>query len=168
MAPVLVCDNPILALDAVGPSTPTVEHRCRGNAGVGENAPKSSTAVGERGQRRVPGTPDSVEAPIEQCLDVGLGFGDGAENLATTSLRFDIANPHLQMPLAILTATDEGRIQGRYDSLRLGFRRRRRGTLAECLADFQGMTPQGLRVPGGIERKHLPQQIGSFPVGHQG
>jgi|GEM_PF-5617621 hypothetical protein len=48
MAPVLVCDNPILALDAVGPSTPTVEHRRFGDTGIGQNAPQSGASVGKR------------------------------------------------------------------------------------------------------------------------
>jgi hypothetical protein len=36
------------------------------------------TTVGEGGQRRVPGSSDSVEIAADQ-LEVGAGFGDGAE-----------------------------------------------------------------------------------------
>ena len=35
-------------------------------------------------------------------------FGDGAEDLTATGRRFDVADPHLQMPLALRTAADEG------------------------------------------------------------
>ena len=112
MAPELVADNPTLALDAVGPSTPTVEHRRLIDAGIGEDTPEPGAAVGEGGQRCVPGSSDSVEAAADHRSDVSISFGDGAENLAATGRRFDIADPHLQMPLALRAAADERRIQG--------------------------------------------------------
>ena len=86
MTPELVADNPTLALDAVGPSTPTVEHRQRGDAGVGQNTPEPRTAVGEGGQRRVSGSSDSVEIAADHRSDVRAGFGDGAEDLAAQGL----------------------------------------------------------------------------------
>ena len=58
---------------------------------------------------------DGVEAAADQHFDVGVNFGDSTEHLPSTSLRLDIANPHLQMPLALLTAADEGRIQSDRD-----------------------------------------------------
>ncbi len=42
-----------------------VEHRRRGDAGIGEIAPEPRTAVGEGGQRRVLGSPDSVEVAAD-------------------------------------------------------------------------------------------------------
>jgi hypothetical protein len=65
----------------------------RHRAGVGENAPKSRTTIGEGRQRGVAGSAGGVEAPADQRLDVRVGFRDGAENLSATGLRFDIANP---------------------------------------------------------------------------
>jgi hypothetical protein len=40
-------------------------------------------------------------------LDVRTGFGDSAENLPGTGLRFDIPDPHLQTPLALRAAAHE-------------------------------------------------------------
>jgi len=163
----LVADNPTLALDAVGPSTPTVEHRRRGDAGVGQNTPERRTAVGESGQRRVPGSSDSLEIAVDQLGDGSAGFGDGAEHLAAPGRRFDIADPHLQMPLALRAAADERRIQGHHN------RRCRRGrpdrrALTQSLADLQGMAAQGLMMRSRVDREHLPQNVSGGPVGHQG
>ena len=57
---------------------------------------------------RVLGSPDRVEAPADQHFDVRIGFGNGAENRPPTKLRFDIADPDLQMPLVVLAGPDEG------------------------------------------------------------
>src|SRR3954470_13836994 len=78
------------------------------DAGLGETAAQAGAAVGEGGQYRVFASPDGVEAAADQHFDVGIGFGDGAENLSAASRRFDIADPHLQMPLVRLTTADEG------------------------------------------------------------
>ena len=43
---------------------------------VGENAPERGVAIGEGGQRRVLGSPDSVEGAAAQHFDVRAGFGD--------------------------------------------------------------------------------------------
>ncbi len=135
--------------------------------GVGEVTPQARAAVGEGGQCRVPGVPSGVETAADQCLEVGIGFGDGAENLAATSLHFDVADPHLQVPLAVLAAADKRRIQGHND------RRSRRfrpdcSVLTQSLADFQGMAAQGPMTLSHVDRKYLPQHIRGRPVGHQG
>jgi hypothetical protein len=135
-----------------------VEKRRPGDAGVGKNAPKSGTTVGEGGQRRVLGAPDSVEAPVDQHFDIRCGFGDGTENLTTTGFRVDIADAHLQMPLAVLTAPSEGGIQGHDNRGRHRFRRGR-GTVLEHFTDFQGMTAHCPRVLRTIDREHLLQKI---------
>jgi hypothetical protein len=44
----------------------------------------------------------------------------------------------------------------------------RRGALTEGLADPQGMTPQGLWMLRGVNRKHLLQKISRCSVGHEG
>ena len=163
----LVIDNPTLALDAVGPSTPTIKNRQLADAGISENAPKPRASVGEGSQHRVLGSADRVEAAVDQHFSVGIGFGNGAENLSPASLRFDIADPHLQMPLAVLTAADERRVQGhrnrRHRRFRLG-----QGLIPKCLTDLQGMPAHGLRILSGINRKHLLQHISGHPVWHQG
>src|SRR5215469_11992249 len=70
------------------------------------------------------------------------------------------------MPLAVLTAPDEGRIQAHHD------RRRRRsrsgcGTIPQRLADSQGMAAQGLRILSGVDREHLLQHASGRPIAHQ-
>jgi len=78
-----------------------VEHRRRRDAGIGEKAPEPGTTVGKGRQRRVPGSSDSVEIAADQLGDGSAGFGDGAEDLAATGRRFNIADPNLQMSLAV-------------------------------------------------------------------
>jgi hypothetical protein len=144
-----------------------IKKRRRGDAGVRENAPKSRTAVGESDQSRMLGAPDSVEVSVDQHLQVRFGFGDGTENLPSTKFRFNIADAYLKMPLRFLATPDEGRIQGHHDSGRRYFWPRR-GTLTDCLADFQGMTPQGLSMLRDVNRKNLLQKISRGSIGHEG
>jgi len=164
---VLVADNPTLAFDAAGSSTPTVENWRFGDSGIGENASKSRTSIGEGRQFGAFRSADGVEAPADQYLDVRIGLRDNAENLSRTGFRFDVANPHLQVTLPVLTAPDEGGIQGDRDRRRSCFRPDR-GTIRGRFANPQGMAAQRLRVRSGVDRKHLLQQVSRHPVGHQG
>jgi len=134
------------------------------DAGIGENAPEARAAVGEGGQRRVLCSPDSVEVAADQRSDVGIGFGDGTENLPVPRLRFDVADPDLQMPLALCTAADERRIQGDHDRRSCCFRPNC-GALTQSLADFQGMAAQGRMMLSRVDRERLLQQVSSRPVG---
>jgi hypothetical protein len=86
-----------------------------------------------------------ASTPADQHLDVRIGFGNSAENLSPAGLRFNIADAYLQMPLAVLTAADEGRIQGHGDrrSRRI---RPHRGLIPRVCTNFQGLTAQSLRV----------------------
>ena len=163
----LVVDNPILARDAVGPSTPTVENRQLADAGISENTSQSRATVGEGGQHRVLGSSDGVETLADQDFDVYVGLGDSAENLPSTRFGFDIADPHLQMPLAVLTAADERRIQGRRNRCHRRFWLGH-GLIPKCLADLQGVPTQSLRILSGINREHLLQDISGHPIRHQG
>lgn len=138
-----------------------------GDAGISENASEPRTTVGEAGQRRVLGSADGIEVPADQHLDIGVGSRDGAKNLATARLRFDIADPYLQMPLPVLTAPDEGRIHGDHDCRR-GRSGSDRGTIPKRLALSQGMAAQGLMVLSGVDREHLRQQVSGYPIGHEG
>ena len=61
------------------------------------------------------GLRDHVEASAELLRDVRTRLGHSNENLPPARLRFDIADDDLQMPLAVLAAPDEGRIQARID-----------------------------------------------------
>src|SRR4051794_33520283 len=85
-----------------------VEYRRCGDAGVGQDAPEPGAAVGEGGQRRVPGPADGVEGAADQRPNVRVDLRDGAENLSSAGFCFDIADPDLEVPLAVLAAVDEG------------------------------------------------------------
>jgi hypothetical protein len=102
-----------------------------------------------------------------RIFDVCIGFGNGTENLPPTGLRFDVADPHFQMPLAVLTAADERRVQGHRNGRRRHFWPGY-GINPERRADLQGMSAHGLRILSGIDRKHLLQQVSGHPVRHQG
>jgi len=144
-----------------------VEHRPRGDAGIGQTAPEPRTAVGEGGQCRALTPADSVEVAADQLGNGGAGSSDGAEDLTATGLRFNIADPHLQMPLALCATANERRIQGHHDRRGCCFRTGR-GALTKNLADLQGMAAQGLMMRSSIDREHLLQDISGGSVGHQG
>jgi hypothetical protein len=127
---------------------------------------RSPEPVCEGCQHRVVGSPDGVEAAADQYLDVRISFGDGAKNLSPASLRFNIADPHLEMPLAVLAAADEGRIQSHRDR-RCRRLRPHRGLIPKFPTDFQGVTTQSFRVVPGADREHLPQHVSRHPIGHQ-
>ena len=137
------------------------------DASVEKNAPQSGTAVGERRQRRALGASDSVEAAADQRSEVRVGLGDGAEDLPSSGRRLDIADPDLQVPLAVLAAPDEGRIQGHHDRLGTGRRRLRLRPHRQRLGDLEGVAAQGLGIHAGVHREHLCHHLGRRPVGHQ-
>jgi hypothetical protein len=99
-----------------------VENRQFGDAGIGQNAPKARTAIGEGRQRDAIYPTDGVEVPADQYFDVRVGSDDGAENLTSMNLRFDVADPNLQVTFAILATADERGVQGDRDRRRCGFR----------------------------------------------
>jgi hypothetical protein len=70
------------------------------------------------------------------------------------------------MPLAILTAANERRVQGHGNGRRQlwpGY-----GVNPERRADLQGTSAHSLRILSGINRKHLLQHVSRHPVWHQG
>src|SRR5271165_4264401 len=144
-----------------------VENRQLADAGIGENAPEPRAPVGEGSQHRVLGSSDGVEALADQDFDVCIGFGNGTENLPATRLRFDVTDPHFQMPLAVLTAANERRVQAHPDRCH---RHVWPGhdIIPERRADLQGMPAHSLRILSGINRKHLLQHVSGHPVRHQG
>jgi hypothetical protein len=97
----LVCDDPSLALDAVGSSTPTVQNRRLRYADVSQNRAQTRTTVGKSGHLGGVGPTHGSEVLLEQRGDVGLGPGDGTEDLAATVNRLDIADDDFQVTFAI-------------------------------------------------------------------
>lgn len=143
-----------------------VENRQFGDSDVGQNAPKASTAISEGRQRGAIRSTDGVEVPVDQHFDVRVGSDDSAENLTSTSFRFDVANPNLQVTFAILATSDEGGVQGDRDRRRCGFPPDR-GTIAKGGTGSQGVTTYGLFVFAGADREHLLQYVSRRPIGHQ-
>ena len=85
-----------------------VEARRLGDAGIDQDRAQPGTAVGERRQLGISRLADIGKAAPDQRLDRGVGLGDGGENLPGAVGRLDIAEPDFEMPLAVLTAPDEG------------------------------------------------------------
>ena len=95
-------------------------------------------------------------------------FATAPKTCRPSARRLDIADPDLQVPLAVLATPDEGRIQGHHDRLGAGRRRLHRHLRWQRLGDLEGVAAQGLRIRAGVHREHLPQHLGGRPVGHQG
>src|SRR5258708_8822742 len=128
------------------------------DAGIGENTSKAWTTVGKGGQRGVLRSADGVEVPADQHRDVRFGSGDGAENLAPASVRFNVANSYLQMTFSVLATSNEGGIQGDRDRRRPRFRLDR-GTITKCRAGSQGVSARPLPVLPNSHREPLLQHI---------
>jgi hypothetical protein len=111
---VLVSDNPTLALDAVGPSTPTVKGRWLRDP-IGQDRPQTGTTVGECGYLGVVGLADDAKASADQRRDVGAGLGDRSKHLPPAAGGLDVTDTDLQVPLALFAAADERRIQADSD-----------------------------------------------------
>jgi hypothetical protein len=150
----LVDDDPSLALDAVGPSTPTVENRWFQHTRTGENAPEPRATIGEGRQYGSTSATNRVEVLPDQPLKVCPGFRDRAKDLTTTGFRFNIADPHLDVTFAILAAPYERGIHGESDRRRRD-RRHVHGAVSECLARLQGVAAQSPGVDAGVDRKHV-------------
>jgi hypothetical protein len=96
-----------------------------------------------------------------------LSLRDTAEDLSATGLRFDIANPHLQMAFPNFAIPDERGIQGDSDHRRRRFRPDR-GAFSQRFAGPEGTAAQRLRVGSGVDRKQLLQHGSGHWIGHQG
>jgi hypothetical protein len=156
----------LLAVLASHADLEPVEKRQRADASIGETAPQSAAPVGAGGQHRILGSSDGVEALADQDFDVRIGVGDGAANRSPTGLGFDIADPHLQMPLAVLIAADEPRVQGHRTGRRHcwpGY-----GINPERPGDLQGISAHRLRSLSGRNRKPGLRHVSGHPVRHQG
>ena len=138
-----------------------------GDAGGGQYGSETGASIGETGQLRVAGPANGIELPADQRDDVGIGSDDGSENLASSNLRLDIENSDLQMPFAVLTATDEGRVQADGDRRRRCHQRDHSATV-KLPAEFQGMAAQCLKAFSGIDREHLLEHARGDAIGHQG
>ena len=160
-----VAGDPRQVLQPHGEVKPVQDREFR-DASVEEDAPQPGAAVGERGQYRVLCPPDRVEVAADQRHEIRVGLRHGAEDLPSSCRRLDIADPDFQVPLAVLAAADEGRIQGHRDRLDRScrFEGRRHWQL---FSDLEGMTAQGLVSRASVDREHLRQQLSGRPIGQQ-
>ena len=85
---------------------------------------------------------------IKTSMSVSV-FGNRAENLPPTSFRFDVADPHLQMSLAVLTAADERRVQESPQSAAAAISGRGTASIWTAFTDFQSMTAHRFGIPSG-------------------
>ena len=131
----MVCDDPSLALDAVGSSTPTVENWQFADAGIGENTPQAGTTISEGRQSGFFGPADGIETAADQNVDVRAGSGDGSKNLTATRRRLGIAEPDFEVTLAVLAATNESGVHRDRNRRRRRFRPHR-GTITQQRAGF--------------------------------
>ena len=124
-----------------------------GDAGIDQDRAQPGTAVGERRQLGVGGLANLFEATLDQRFDRRIGLCDRGEHLTGFMGRLDVAQTDLQMPLALLAAANEGRVQDQGDR-----RRSRwlcRGGVAQLLADHQGAPAHGLAMDPGIDRQKM-------------
>jgi len=144
-----------------------IEDRWLGDAGIGRDRPQAGTTVGECGHLGVVGSAHGFKVSADQRFDVGARPYDRSEHLPASGSGLDVADPNLQVPFAVFTAADEGRIQGDRDRRRRGWRLDR-GGIAALLADFQRMMPQCLGVPPGVDRQQVSQYASGDSITHQG
>ena len=104
----MVCDDPSLALDAVGSSTPTVQNRRFRYSCVGQNRTQTRTTVGESSDLGGVGPAHGFQGSLDQRGEVGLGLGDGAKDLAAAVSRLNVADSDLQVAFAVFAAAYEG------------------------------------------------------------
>ena len=124
---------------------PVQDRRVR-DAGLGQDGPHAGAAVGERGQLGVAGATHGVEGAPDQRHDVGAGVREGAEQLPAAPGRLGVADPHLQVPFALVAAPDERCIQAEGDRGRCGRIhgvRLDRGGITQSLTELERMTTQG-------------------------
>jgi hypothetical protein len=151
---VLVVDNPTLALDAVGPSTPTIKNRGLRDPGVGQDRAQTRTTVGECGHSGVGGVANASKVSADQHRDVGVSLRGGAEHLSSAIGGLDVADADFHVAFAVFAAADEGCIQADVDRCCHGGRLIRH-CIAELLADPQRVAAQRLRALPGIDRQHV-------------
>src|SRR4051794_16356156 len=86
-----------------------------GDTGIDQDRAQPGTAIGERRQPGVGGLANLLQTTLDQRFDRRIGLCDRGETLPAAVRRLDIAKANFEMPLALLTAPNEGRIQGQGD-----------------------------------------------------
>jgi hypothetical protein len=78
------------------------------DAGLDQDRAQPRTAVGEGSQPGISSRADLGKAAPDQRLDRRIGLCHRGENLPAAVRRLDIVKSDFEMPLAVLTAPDEG------------------------------------------------------------
>ena len=160
----LVADNPTLALDAVGPSTPTVEDVLgRANAGGLSQVARSAGAVAEDGHWRRLRRPKVVQH-VAQLLHLPIGLGrHAAEHNLLAGVVADLRNEDLEGPhLVAAYGVHMAAVDGECDRVRF-FRWRSGQARCHCLpfkpgTDLQGPLADRLHLRRVAEREKVPEQ----------
>jgi hypothetical protein len=145
---------------------PYAGHRFRRDTGIDQDRAQSRTAVGKAVSSVSTVWPTAArQRRISASIAVSV-LATATKTWRASSDCFDVAAADFQMPLARLTAADDGRVQGQGD------RRRRshwlgRGRVAQLLADPQGSPAHGLGMDPGIDRQKVLEQASGAPIGHE-
>ena len=129
-----------------------VEARRLGDAGLDQDRAQPGTAIGEGSQLGISCLADIDKAALDQYLDRGVGSSDGGEDLPAAVRRLDIAEEDFEMPLVLLAAPNEGRVQGQGDRRGCG-RRVGRGGVDQGRADLERAGVSG-SLPASIGRRY--------------
>jgi len=170
---VLVADNPTLALDAVGPSTPTVEDVLgRANAGGLSQVARSAGAVAEDGDRRRRRRPKIIQHVAQLLrLPIGLGRHAGKHDLRAVVVA-DLSDEDLEGPrLVAAHRCHVPAVDGECDRLCFGRRSghaRRQGLPLKHGADMQGPLANRLYLRGVAEQEEVPEQRAGAAVRQRG
>ena len=170
----MVVDNPILTLDAVGPSTPTVKHM-EGwtNARCFSQRPRPVRAIAEDRQLGARCYAKAMQHAAELLsLPIGLGWHTAEDDLLAIIIA-GLRNDHLEGPHLIAAhRADVTGIDRQCDCLRVCWRWQRRwrhDSLALQLgADLQCSTLNGVDRREIADREESPQEGTSAAVGQQG
>ena len=108
-----------------------------------------------------------LEAPANLNRNVGVGSGDGTEDLPPAVGCLEVANANFQMPVTFLAATNECRVHSDGDAdgcrYRLG-----RWHVTKLLADLERVGAQCLGAQANVRRQKMPQHVGGDTKRHQG
>jgi hypothetical protein len=143
-----------------------VQNRRIRNTRTAQDRSKAGTTIGERSQVSVTISAHCIKVSAYQYRDVGVALRDSTEYLPASAGRLNISDTNFEMALAIVAASDEGRVQTDADR-----RRRRcdpgRGHSAQLLANPQRTTAHCFGAGVGLDRQKIFQHADRDTIGHQ-
>lgn len=166
----LVTDNPTLALDAVGPSTPTVQYMISWtDAGRFTERSRTLRPITQDGDRRGPRRSQSVKHAAQLVLLRKSLRGNAAEHDLLALIILDLSEQNLEGTHLILTnRPDVTAINGKRDRFRLHrcrLRGHRDGFLLQSGANADCALAGCLHHGNVVERQELRQHRPGAAVG---